>query len=189
MALFRPSNVNKRLVSPTGGNGGVIGATKTPYCNFGAGAQITLGCRCFGGGACGGIFKTTESYCGRKESCNIAVVDCGGFFICGASSVRWFVAPSTTQVARTWYLRDDAVTLANSCIGSCGWFVPTCGQLQNPGYPCRTYWDSFCNERYWSSTECNSALAFRTHFGFGGQTAYSSKENGFFVRAFRCVSY
>jgi len=66
----------------------------------------------------------------------------GGTLICQASGTNWVVAPNTSEVSRNWYCRDDAVTTAQSVSGCTGWFVPSVGQLQNPGYTCRTYWDS-----------------------------------------------
>ena len=38
----------------------------------------------------------------------------GGFLICCASSTYWIVAPVSTQVTRTWYDRNDAITTANA---------------------------------------------------------------------------
>jgi hypothetical protein len=75
----------------------------------------------------------------------------GGFLICCSSPTRWVVAPNTSEVSRTWYLREDANTTAQSVSGCTGWFVPTVTQLQNPGYTCRDFWDSFSFSNYWSS--------------------------------------
>ena len=161
MSVFRPSNINKRLVgtatTATGGspgNAGQIGPTKTPYCAKGLCAVICLGQRCVGGaGANGGIFKINESFCGSKENCKCSICDYGGNFICcGPSTEKWFVSPFCTAVTRNWYSRADAVTLANSCVGSCGWFIPTTSQFQNPGYSCRTYWDNCCSGGHWTNT-------------------------------------
>jgi hypothetical protein len=80
----------------------------------------------------------------------------GGFLICKASPVRWVVSPRSAEVSRTWYLRDDANTTAQSVSGCTGWFVPTRPQLQNPGYICRSFWGPapcFSSTGYWSSTE------------------------------------
>lgn len=112
---------------------------------------------------------------------------CGGYVICAAANVGWIVAPASSQVSRTWYLRNDAVTTAQSVSGCTGWFVPTCGQLQNPGYTCKTYWDSFSGS-YWSSTERTSTSAWRVFFNYGGAYSYY-KSNTLSVRAFRCVTY
>jgi hypothetical protein len=114
----------------------------------------------------------------------------GGFLICCASPTRWVVAPNTSEVIRTWYLRNDANTTAQQVSGCTGWFVPTVTQLQNPGYTCRTFWDSFSSTSYWSSTEFNSTHGCSVNFfngiaggGYGGKASTSC------VRAFRCVTY
>jgi hypothetical protein len=38
----------------------------------------------------------------------------GGFLICKASPLRWVVSPYSAEVSRTWYLREDANTTAQS---------------------------------------------------------------------------
>jgi hypothetical protein len=90
-------------------------------------------------------------------------------------------------VSRNWYSRNDAVTLANSLMGSCGWFVPSVSQLQNPGSSCRIYWDSYSSTYYWSSTEhaSNSACVV---YVFNGLRHFSHKIHPKCVRAFRCTS-
>ena len=114
----------------------------------------------------------------------------GGHVICKASTTAWIVAPRCAEVGRTWYCREDAVTVTNSCVSpyNTGWFVPTCAQLQNPGYTCRTFWDSFSSTFYWSSTEYNATLAWSVLFN-NGTTSYYAKTNVYCVRAFRCVTY
>lgn len=202
MAPFRPANLNRRLVSPTGGNGGVIGTTKTPYCAVGLGTELTLGRRCFGGGSCGGIFKIGESYCGRKQNCNVALVDCGGFYYClDGTNKRWFVAPCCAEVSRCHFLKDDAITLANSCVGSCGWFIPDFSNLYN-GFSCRSYWDAYTSDWHWAN-DCGNAggpdaWASTVNFGSGqacGANAFYptperpivGRGNVYRIRAFRCV--
>ena len=113
-----------------------------------------------------------------------------GTIICKAASVAWIVAPRTSQVIRTWYLRDDANTTAQAVTGCTGWFVPTISQLQNPGYTCRTFWDSFVSTSgtYWSSTQfdANNACYILTY----SNSAYCNiKSLTRCVRSFRCVSY
>jgi hypothetical protein len=112
----------------------------------------------------------------------------GGFLICKASGIGWIVSPNTSEVSRTWYLRNDAATRAQAVSGCTGWFVPTLSQLQNPGYTCRTFWDSFSPARYWSSTETDSTFACGVSFTDGG-ALNSNKTNPCRVRAFRCVRY
>ena len=97
-------------------------------------------------------------------------------------------APSSTEVSANWYSRNNAVTSANAQAACGDWFVPSYGQLQNPGYVCRTYWDSYSNAKYWSDTQCNSVLAYYVHFSNGNAT-WHMKNHAFKVRAFRTVSY
>jgi hypothetical protein len=113
----------------------------------------------------------------------------GGRLICRAGGVFWIVAPSSAQVSRTWYLRNNANTRAQQVSGCTGWFVPTRPQLQNPGYTCRTFWDSFSSTYYWSSTEASSGDACGVNFNNGLAACFFSKTNTFCVRAFRCVTY
>jgi len=114
-----------------------------------------------------------------------------GRVICKSGGVTWIVALSTTEVSRTWYCRNDAVTTAQSASGYTGWFVPNCNQLANPGELCRTYWDSYCPspDVYWSDTTNwageSQGIAVRMGSGF---VAYN-KNHARRVRAFRCVTY
>jgi hypothetical protein len=199
MSIFRPSNINRRLVGTAStltfgqnagspGNGGQIGPQKTPYFFKNTCTNLCLGQRyCGGGGANGGIFKVNESFCGKKERCEIAIVDCKGNFICcGPSTTKWFAAPSCTEVYQNWFNTSAAVTCANSVLGCCGWFVPNLSQLQNPGYTCRTYWD-FTAGAYYSTTDCSGNIAQCVNF-VTGNTTYACKTSGNHVRAFRCTS-
>ena len=112
----------------------------------------------------------------------------GGRIICKSGGVVWIVAPNTTEVSRTWDLRNDAVTTAQAN-ATCGdWFVPNQGQLQNPGYACRTYWDSYSPLFYWSNTEVSAHAARSVYFNPGAAST-PSKTTSHFVRAFRCVTY
>ena len=189
MALFRPSNLNKRVVSATGGNGGVIGTTQRPYAN----GPLNLGCRCCGG-CCTGRFSISESFCGVKECCGCPVTDCGGFFICcGPSTTKWFVAPSCTQLERTWHSRADAVTVANSCMGSCGWFYPNCSHFCNPLWPCRSFWDYRCGRpipTYWTDTEQSAGSGFYSNLGSNEGVLVSESNKAYCnqVRAIRCTA-
>lgn len=114
----------------------------------------------------------------------------GSRLICKSAGVAMIVAPSTTQVGRTWYCRDDAKLIAQQITQTCctQWFVPTIGQLQNPGYACRTFWDTFSSRFYWSSTERNASYACLVGFGTGG-AGFDRKSRTYCVRAFRCVTY
>jgi hypothetical protein len=112
----------------------------------------------------------------------------GGFLICKSSPTRWVVAPNTSEVSRCWDLRGDANTRAQQVSGCTGWFVPTVTQLQNPGYTCRTFWDSFSASLYWSSTECDISFACFVYFT-NGNAFHLTKAIPSCVRAFRCVTY
>jgi len=193
MSINRTSNINRRLVgtvsTTTGspGNAGQIGPIKTPYVVVGTLASATLGQQCFGGGSCGGVFKTKESNCGRKVFCNVTHVNFGGRLICRAGGVQWVVAPSSSQVTRTWSQRNDSNTRAQQVSGCTGWFVPSLGQLQNPGYTCRTYWDN-CSGSYWSCDPINICAFFLSEYP-GGQHRYTLQTALLNVRSFRCVTY
>ena len=115
----------------------------------------------------------------------------GGFLICKASPLRWVVSPYSAEVSRTWYLRDDANTTAQSVSGCAGWFVPTESQLQNPGYCCRSFWGPspcYSSAIYWSSTEFNALRACTVDFT-NGTAPNNHKTCTNCVRAFRCVTY
>lgn len=119
-------------------------------------------------------------FCANSGTITGGTTDCKGFLICGTN---WFVAPSCTQLGTSWWCRDDAVTLANTCMGSCGWFVPNCSQLQNPGYSCRGYWDTYAGTWYWSSTD--SGVGGRTVCFNNGALGNGVKHRNYCVRAFR----
>lgn len=189
MAPFRPNNVNRRLVSDTGGNAGVVGPTKCPF------TPLPLGGRCDNLPACG-RFRISESYCQTKCPC----ADCRGIFICcGPGTNKWFIAPSCTEEGRDWYNRNATVTNTNSTMGACGWFVPDIGQIDNPGYCCRSYWDSYQNQWYWSNTPVGGgyrACAICMQYGLKkGTSGYDpatapvgQRSNTWCVRSFRCTA-
>ena len=118
----------------------------------------------------------------------------GGYLICCSSGNLWVVSPSSTEVQRNFYQRSDGVTTANSNAACGDWFVPSISQLNNPGYTCRTYWDSYSSGgnicTYWSNTELswedNNACCIRFN---GGYVDFTFKNDIARVRAFRCVSY
>jgi|DEB0MinimDraft_6_1074348.scaffolds.fasta_scaffold34329_2 hypothetical protein len=111
----------------------------------------------------------------------------GGYLICRNGGTAWIVAPSSSEVVRTWFAREDAITTATACTNDTGWFVPNVNQLVNPGYTCRIYWDSYSASNYWSSTP-NYTFGIYVQFSNGeGVTAPAGWENR--VRAFRCIAY
>jgi hypothetical protein len=120
----------------------------------------------------------------------------GGFAICKSSPTRWVVAPSSSEVNRSWYYRTDANTRAQQVSGCTGWFVPSIGQLQNPGYNCRAFWDSYVCATYWSDTSANPRDGWDLDMSNGVARSNSSfpchnnpKSTPKNVRAFRCVTY
>lgn len=114
----------------------------------------------------------------------------GGYLICKTGSgTAWIVAPSSTQVYTTWGNRSNAVSSAESASPCGDWFVPSCSQLVNPGYTCRSYWDSYNpSVAYWSNTQSSATLAWVVVLG-SFTTAAAPKTNSYNVRAFRCVNY
>jgi hypothetical protein len=132
----------------------------------------------------------------------------GSRLICKSGGIGWFVAPSSTQVTATWNGTTDTLVGNKPClidwstaktalenrprpIDSTKWFIPSGGsggQLNNPGYVCRTHWDSFDAASYWSSTEFDATGACRQFFD-AGTISVRDKTNTYRVRAFRCVTY
>jgi hypothetical protein len=130
----------------------------------------------------------------------------GSKIIClSGSGTAWIVAPSCTQVTSAWAGGQYNSTqvgakccicewsglntrLLNCGFNPCDWFVPSHTQLQNPGYVCRTNWDSFSAADYWSSTEVSATNACRVSYINGGAGSLG-KAGTFCVRAFRCVTY
>ena len=199
MTIIRPNNINRRLVgtatTATGGspgNAGQIGPNKTPYCAKGLCLTPTLGQQGYGGGGCGGIFKSKESFCGRTQRCDCPFENFGGFLICRASGVNWVVSPYSVEVSRSWHSRNDANTRAQQVSGCTGWFVPSVSQLGNPGFSCKSFWGPspcFSNTCYWSSVASNfhnACFVCFNRYGFGGDRC---KADTLCVRAFRCVTY
>ena len=129
----------------------------------------------------------------------------GSRIICKAGGTAWIVAPSCTQVGSQWAGGQYNSTLVgNKCcifewpglqsqLANCGfnpsdWFVPSISQLNNPGYICRTQWDTFSATTYWSSTETSATGGCFLCF-INGNTFGSYKARTYCVRAFRCVTY
>ena len=133
------------------------------------------------------------------------VLNDGSRIICVGGGAAWIIAPASTQVDSTWaggQYNSTAVgdkccisewsgletALSNAGFTPSDWFVPSISQLQNPGYVCRTNWDSFSADYYWSSTEINATYACLVLYS-NGIACYSCKTSAYCVRAFRCVTY
>jgi hypothetical protein len=147
-----------------------------------------------------------KHYCAIAKCCPVGTATRDGArLVCKSGGIGWFVAPSSTQVTVPWAGGQyNSTAVGNKCcisewsaletaLTNAGftptcWFVPSISQLNNPGYVCRTQWDSFDAASYWSSTEGDATIACRQLFGTGVLDA-TSKAFSFRVRAFRCVTY
>ena len=113
----------------------------------------------------------------------------GGYLVCCSGGTLWIVAPAATEVRRNWFQRNHGANSANANAACGDWFVPSISQLTNPGYTCRSKWDSWSGtETYWSNTERHS-FAWRIFFVSNDGTDSGPKTSIEQVRAFRCVSY
>ena len=112
-----------------------------------------------------------------------------GYLICKCSGVALAVAPSCSEVCRTWYCRNDAIVQANLCTGAAGWFIPSYTQLSTGVFCCNQYWDCISNlpAFYWSNSEYDGGRGYcvNTCNGAGIQ----DKSICCLVRAFRCITY
>ena len=156
-------------------------------------------------------------------SCPVATtLPDGSRIICKSGGTAWIVAPETTQVGEPWGNFTACGSIDNSPPGAsvhsditsenfpclynqliscgfnpCDWFVPCYQLLQNPGYVCRTNWDSFSGggdpnyigTSYWSSTEISAGQGFTQCCAYQGTNYGVSKSSSCLVRAFRCVTY
>ena len=129
----------------------------------------------------------------------------GSRIICKAGGTAWIVAPNCTQVGSQWAGGQyNSTQVGNKCcicewpelqtrliqcgFNPCDWFVPSSAQLNNPGYVCRTQWDTFASTNYWSSTEVSSTNACSQYFSNGSLNSFT-KTTARCVRAFRRVTY
>ena len=114
----------------------------------------------------------------------------GGYLICMSGGNLWIVAPSSTERNTKYYSHSmvNAITAANTNAACGDWFVPNCSQMKNPGYQCRTYWDSYSNAIYWTTTQLSGNSAWGFHMG--NSFSYNTyKDDTHRTRAFRCASY
>jgi hypothetical protein len=129
----------------------------------------------------------------------------GSRIICKSQGIAWIVAPNCVQVGSQWAGGQyNSTQVGDKCcicewpgletrllqcgFNPCDWFVPSISQLNNPGFVCRTQWDTFASARYWSSTEINATNACNLLFTNGGIGAFA-KTSTYCVRPFRCVTY
>ena len=138
-----------------------------------------------------------DTYSFEIESAPLGDSFGSGFLICASAGTTWIVAPSSTQRRCAWHTRDGARAAAQSLTGCTDWFIPAQGQLQNPGFACRTYWDSYVSSPtacslYWSNTYSPSGnpQAVMVCFVTGAANTRQLCDNcQAYVRAFRCVTY
>tara|TARA_B100000085_G_scaffold236602_1_gene225298 strand:- start:124 stop:912 length:789 start_codon:yes stop_codon:yes gene_type:complete len=158
---------------------GAMDSNKDTYVVVDAGAFV---------GEDGTSSPAITTYNFTTETVNLGDAYQGGYLICNQSTILWVVAPASTQLQTTWANRGTAVDNAQAQAACGDWFVPTISQMQNPGYTCRTYWDSYDSAMYWSNTEHNSGGAWRISMS-DGTTNANAKTDSYRVRAFRCVAY
>jgi hypothetical protein len=126
----------------------------------------------------------------------------GSRLICKAGGTAWIVAPASTQVSQCWNTLGSGIKtcvcdwpVLDTRLIDCGftpggWFVPTAAQLQNPGYVCRTQWDTFTAGYYWSANgESGAGVSINFTNGSCCDFANCFKACVTPVRAFRCVTY
>lgn len=115
------------------------------------------------------------------------------------SGTGWAVVPSDQNKSEGFCGAADSnswAAVACPCVqcGNCGWFVPSRVQYQNPGYPCRSYWDAYCATQYWTSTAASSRYAWDVDMANG---CFCTRAKRRFIyapvqkctRAFRCISF
>jgi hypothetical protein len=160
----------------------------------------------FGQTRTGRINRDPYCFAALNSAVGATLID-GSKLICKAGGTAWFVAPESTQIGSAWangqynfsQLGDKCCISEWGTLGSLlsstifnyvatEWFVPSRDQLANPGYLCRTNWDSFCSVNYWSSFEISPNNAGRVCFA-NGTAGYNSKTTSNCVRAFKCVMY
>lgn len=136
----------------------------------------------------------------------------GSSLICKAAGLAWFVAPRSTEILTTRAEGGETASVACAVLvtGFSDWFVPTIGQLGNPGYICRNNWVT-CTPGVGITTNycttCNYAsctIVVYTVFKGPTFTRYNVQEFGTGVvgcfdvgdttnlaryRTFRCVTY
>jgi hypothetical protein len=128
------------------------------------------------------------------STCNVGcAVRGGGNVFYKQSSIIWIVAPSTAQLNSTWpmgYCNGDSGATPNQArriTGRSGWFIPDLLMLQC-GYACRSYWDTYSPNLYWSSTDYSFDSASFVYFS-NGNTGNTNKISDGRSRPFRVVCY
>jgi len=125
---------------------------------------------------------------------------------CRTLGQAWIIAPVCTQISDQWASGRYNTTLIcgvgcslccicewpNVCnrlvlcgFNPCDWFIPNNTILVN-SYNCRSFWDTYCPQPYWSSSEasCCTACFIDSPFGF----LSNPKTRIICVRSFRCIT-
>ena len=180
----------------SGGNAHIAFINPPSDLEYSIDTYVVVDAGCFrnadGDAASGNAIINTYNFTTESDIPPLGGAGLGGYLICCSGGNLWIVAPSSTEVSRDWYNRGDAVTTANNNAACGNWFVPNCSRLQNPGFTCKTYWDSYASGSYWSNDQHSNnthrgwRLAFNSN---AGHTYTHDKTRAFKVRAFRCASY
>lgn len=184
MGIYRPKNINRRLVGAgvTGGgstgNGGQIGGIKLPVAGP---IPMQLGQRCTGG-ASAGVFRITESFCGVKNCCRCGVSDCKGNVFCISGGKNWFVPPLCAETSSY----GTAASCANSVLGSLGWFEPT-PTVMSSAYSCNQYWQGFNGAVRYQANSTQTHPGYRQWVVPPGGYQHSNQYGSARSRAFRCA--
>ena len=175
----------------SGGNSHIATINPPSDLEYDTDTYIVVDAGCFtntdGDAASGNAIINTYNFTTESDVPPLGGAHEGGYLICCSSSNYWIVAPSSAEVTRDWYNRNDANTKAQQVSGCSGWFVPSTAQIQNPGHQCRTYWDSV-SLNYWSNTQHTGFRACHLYMP-SGAIHTDRKTVGLPVRAFRCVAY
>ena len=125
--------------------------------------------------------------------CALGTVVEGGNLFAKSGGVAWIVAPKTYELTRTWYARNDAVTLANNAFGSGDWFIPNLSELLY-GSNYKEYWDTYSTSTtsHWTDTFCDNAGSCTTSWSVvlcRSCSCTATNNLARTVRAFRRVFY
>lgn len=110
--------------------------------------------------------------CINEGYANISnLVDYKGYYIKQCGGTKIFAADSSSEINCCWACRTCAVANANSVLGSCGWFLPSC--------ECLCHWmdkdgdtDSSCPGLYWDGTGV-ADFKYYTSNTFGNQSNWA----------------
>lgn len=116
---------------------------------------------------------------------------CGGNLASVTGGCYWIAAPTTSEVSRSWYSRNDAITRAQQVSGVSGWFIPSASDLLSRP----SGWSHGNGHHgdggtgmYWSDTQVAGHTAQYVLFG-DGCIFIRGKQSVIRVRAFRTVAY